>query len=247
MAKQQKEKIGLTKALGKIAKRYSLNEVFADFLQMTVCAYSIGKMEDEYNSIAKKYNADEIKLFGEALGELIYEHEISNTRRDWVDVVGKTYEEVNSASHASRMGQFFTPVSLCKVMAEITQNGETLDEDISVCDPSCGSSRNLVAHSQLNPQNRFKTWYVASDLDQMCVNMSVINYLMFGLRGIVIHMNALTLEVFGGYRIYLPETGMGVQPMSINECKSYVLEQKKQEQNEPEKIKIIEKQQLTLF
>jgi len=141
MAKQDK-RLGLTKALEKLTGKQNINQVFDDFLKMTVCAYSLGKMEPEYEQIIKRYDKDELPPFGSALGELILEHERTNTQSAWVDVVGTTFEEVNSASAASRMGQFFTPVALCRLMAQITQDG--LNEG-SVNDPTCGSSRNLVA------------------------------------------------------------------------------------------------------
>lgn len=227
MAKQKIEKIGLTKALEKLTEKQNINQVFEDFLKMTVCAYSLGRMEDEYIRIAKKYDADEIPLFGAALGELVMEHEFTNNRSQWVDVVGTTFEQVNSASTASRMGQFFTPVQLCRMMAEITKDGKT---EGSVSDPTCGSSRNLIAHAQLDPINRFNFWYHGSDLDERCVNMSVVNFIMFGMKGVIIHMDALRMEVFKGYRIYLPETGLGVVPLSKNECNKYLFEQKANEE-----------------
>lgn len=231
MAKQKEDKrIGLTKALEKLSRKQSINQVFDDFLKMVICAYSIGRMEDEYNRIAKNYDPDEIPLFGSALTELIMEHERTNNRSEWVDVVGTTFEQINSASSASRMGQFFTPVSLCRMMAEMTQDGKT---EGSVNDPTCGSSRNLIAHAQLHPNNRFNFWYVGSDLDERCVNMSVINFIMFGMKGVVIHMNALSMEIFKGYRVFIPETGMGVTPLTKDECYKYLFEQKEKEEVHP--------------
>lgn len=247
MAKQDK-RIGLTKALEKLTGKQNINQVFDDFLKMVVCAYSIGRMEEEYERIAKKYDADEIPKFGEALGELVMEHERTNNASEWVDVVGTTFEQINSASTASRMGQFFTPVSLCRMMAEITKDDKT---EGSVSDPTCGSSRNLIAHAQLDPINRLKFWYVGSDLDERCVNMSVVNFVMFGMKGVVIHMDALRMEIFKGYRIYLPETGLGVVPLSKAECFKYLFEEKQEVKERVEEVVVIAEHalhaQLSLF
>lgn len=249
MAKQKIEKIGLTKALEKLTGKQNINQVFDDFLKMTVCVYSLGRMEDEYKNIVQRYDADELPLFGAALGELIVEHECSNSRSEWVDVVGTTFEQINSASTASRMGQFFTPISLCRMMAEITKDGKT---EGSVSDPTCGSSRNLIDHAQLHPNNRFHFWYFGSDLDERCVNMSVINFIMFGMKGVIIHMDALRMQVFKGYRVYLPETGLGVLPLCEKECWKYITEHKEVESDKPiievdkEKVEEIKQvQQLT--
>jgi len=66
------------------------------------------------------------------------------------------------------------------------------------------------------------------------VNMCVLNFVMYGLRGAVIHMDTISLKIFGGYRIWLPETGLMVQPLTSEQCKAYVFEQKKREVKEPE-------------
>jgi hypothetical protein len=73
--------------------------------------------------------------------------------------------------------------------------------------------------------------------------MSVINYVMYGMKGIIIHSNILTMEIYKGWRVYLPETGLFVVPLTKNECISYLIEQKK----EPEKIIEISNEQLKLF
>lgn len=45
---------------------------------------------------------------------------------------------------------------------------------------------------------------------------------MFGMKGVVIHMNSLSLDIYGGYRVYLPETGLGIKPLSMAQCHQYV-------------------------
>ncbi len=227
MAKEKKEFLGLTKMLQKIAHRYSFTSVYDDFMKMAICAFSYGKMEKEYAQIASKYSKDDLILFGYALGEMINEYEKkSTTCGEWDDILGNVFEETNSSFSASGSGQFFTPVSVCKLMASLVEGTDPCNEDIIVNDCSSGSSRNLIAHSRMNPMNRYRAFYVAQDLDERCVNMSVLNFIMFGMKGVVIHMNTLTMEVFGGYRVYLADTMMGIKPLSINECFSFITTQK---------------------
>jgi len=156
----------------------------------------------------------------------------------------------NKYGRSAKFGQFFTPVSLCNLMAMFT-NDDREGERMSVNDPSCGSARNLIAHAMKSPNNRFKFTYVAQDLDKRCCLMSVLNYVMFGMSGVVIHMNCLSLEIYGGWRIWMPKTLLGVHPMSIEECKRYIFTEKKQELK-PKGIHVevpvlIEKFPLTLF
>lgn len=224
--------MSFAKEIEKISNRHHPSEVFDDFLQMAVCAFSLGKSESIYLEIAKKYDEKELKGFGMALGALIQEHETTNGE-NWNDFIGN-YFELSGRSN-SNTGQFFTPVSVCRLIAEMvgSNDGETVN------DPSCGSSRNLITHAQLNPKNRFNYTYIGQDLDKRCCLMSVLNFVMFGMRGLIVHMNTISLEIYGGWRIYLPETCLGVQPLTADECRYFMLEQK----TEP-KINV---EQLTLF
>ena len=226
MAKQ-KEAIGFEKALRDISNRHSINQVFDDFLQMAVCAFSVGFMEEEYKKVADKYKPEELKGFSIALAEMVNEYSEAACDGSWDDIVGITFENVNSKMQASNSGQFFTPVHLCNLMAKITHDSTFIPENVNDC--ACGSSRNLIAHCRLRPEHRTGTFYHGYDLDSRCVLMSVINFIMYGMKGVVIHMNALTLEIYGGYRIYLPETGLFVKPMTIDQCKYYLFSQKEKE------------------
>jgi type I restriction enzyme M protein len=118
------------------------------------------------------------------------------------------FEEYSSRRGASMMGQFFTPPQACDLMARIVVAGPATGW---VAGPAAGSGRNLLVHCRLHASNRLQCRYVAQDLDRMCVRMSVINLLLHGMSGYSIHCNTLSMEVFGGYREFLPETGQGVR------------------------------------
>lgn len=223
MAKNKKEYLGLTKVLQKIAYRHHFSNVFDDFLTMAVCAFSYGKMEELYFNVSKKYNSEELNLFSQAVAEMFIEYEnYMNDEGSWKDILGNVFEECNSSFTASSNGQFFTPDSVCNLMANLVGDNNECAEGIVVNDCSSGSSRNLIAHSRLNAKNRINAFYVAQDLDERCINMSVLNFIMFGMKGIVIHMNTLTMEVFKGYRIWLPETMIGITPLNKQECLNYL-------------------------
>ena len=227
MAKKKKEAIGFEKALQKIAYKHTISNVFDDFLQMTVCAFSIGNMEEEYMKVAARYDKDELQLFSEALAEMTEEYQHGVTIKGWCDVLGTTFENLNSSAQASNSGQFFTPEAVCNLMSEITHDDTFIPKN--VCDCASGSGRNLLAHRALREAHRTQTFYHSYDLDSRCVLMSVINYVMHGMKGVVIHMDALTLKIYGGYRVYLPETGLFVKPMTIEQCKYYLFSAKEKQ------------------
>lgn len=246
MSKSKKEFLGLTKALQKICGRHQFNYVFDDFMTMAICAFSYGQMEELYMKTASRYDAEEMKLFAQALAEMVNEYD-SNMGEDgsWKDILGNVFEETNSSFTASNNGQFFTPDTLCNMMAQLVGSKDVCENGIIVNDCSSGSSRNLIAHSRLHPKNRYNAFYVAQDLDERCVKMSVLNFLMFGMKGVVIHMDTLSMEIFKGYRVYLADTMLGVRPLNVNECKQFLFEQK--ETPAPKKIEVGNFEQATLF
>lgn len=223
------------KVLNKIAYRVHINQVFSDFLQMVVSAFCKGLDEKNYEDAIKNYNDEEKKLFSEALVMLVKDYDNKSSKDgDWADIIGNIFEEVNSKHTASHNGQFFTPISICNFMSQITNDiqGENIN------DPSCGSSRNLIAHSRLKPNNRLKCFYTGMDLDYRCCLMSVINFLMYGMKGVIIHANTLTLEIFKGWRVYLPETGLFVEPLTAQQCRQYIFSRKQETQNINEQLKL---------
>lgn len=193
------------------------NHVFDDFLVMAICAFAMGRMEDRYQDIIKRYSKPEINQFPAVLAAMVNDYtKAAMDDGSWDDVLGVYFEQNNSLSVAQRSGQFFTPVTVCDMMARMVEGPGVLSG--LVCDPTCGSGRNLIAHARLAPKNRFDYTYYGMDLDRRCVNMTLINMVMYGMKGYVIHMNTLSMEVFAGYRVYLPETGLGIMPLSVDYC-----------------------------
>lgn len=211
------------KTLESIAYRHSITNVFDDFMELAICAFAMGTMEERYHEIAKRYSRDELNQFAVCLALMINEYQHAATDGGWNDMLGIYYEEIGSITGKQQLGQFFTPKEVCDLMARLNDNTENaVPEGTTVCDPAAGSSRNLIAHSRLHPQNRWNTFYHGYDLDRRCVNMSVLNMIMYGMKGVVIHMNTLSLEVYSGYRLYLPELGWGVRRLTKAECWNFI-------------------------
>lgn len=178
--------------------------VFEDFLEMAVCALSLGQMEDRYLEVAKKYCEGEpgrraIDRLAEVLVEVIdymEEHE--------KDVLGDLYMEMCANARA---GQFFTPESLCQIMAQTTLGNEPKrefpNERISISDPACGSGRCLLAAAKIQPHSML----FATDIDKSCVLMTCLNFALWGRKGYVTHGNTITLDVYAVYRVGFPAIG----------------------------------------
>lgn len=110
------------------------------------------------------------------------------------DCLGDMFME--RISHGAN-SQFFTPDHICEFMAEITDNvGE------SICDPTCGSGRFLLAgmKSSRERHNAEPTLY-GCDLDERCTRMTLLNVCLNSGRGDIEWGNTLTLDIYRTYHI----------------------------------------------
>ena len=71
------------------------------------------------------------------------------------------------------------------------------NRDGMINDCCCGSARLLLAAHKLDP----KAICIGQDLDLVSVKMAALNFYIHGVRGSVLHMNSITNEFFGGYKV----------------------------------------------
>lgn len=118
------------------------------------------------------------------------------------DLFGHLYEQMFLLkSKASAKGQFFTPDSLCRLMADITdpvnEENDTKNGFIRVNDPACGSARTLLAHFMKKTyDNRALSglyYYEAADIDLPTCKMAACNMMIHGLQGRVVCQDQLSL------------------------------------------------------
>ena len=118
------------------------------------------------------------------------------------DLFGQLYEQMFLLkSKASSNGQFFTPDSLCRLMADITDDG--VEEKVShigpviVNDPACGSARTLLAHFMEKTREDHALagmyYYEAADIDLPTCKMAACNMMIHGLQGKVVCQDQLSL------------------------------------------------------
>lgn len=182
--------------------KHEPSRLLEDYLDLTLCAVANGRREARYLEVAKRYTREELELVSQLFGMhvMIHEHQTApgaDGKRGWYDLLGDTYMELSGRSKTSRLGQFFTPVELCRVIAQMTLLGETAGR--TVCDPCCGSGRLLLAAKALAPD--LGTCF-AADVDAICVKMCALNFWLHGVRGEVAHMNSLSLQWYGAYHTH---------------------------------------------
>jgi len=231
-----------SKLVEQVAYRHDMSTVFDDFLTMALCAFSYGQQEELYLKTIKRYDTNELQLLAATLAAMIGEYDQRSQDGKWCDVLGEFFEEHNGKFGRDARGQFFTPPSLCDIMARMAADDATLKER-KINDPCVGSGRTLIAMDRTHARNRLYNFYVGQDIDGRCAKMFALNLKMYGMKGVSIHMNSISGEIFGGYRIYLPELGGQVRCMSSDECARYVYEPREEVEMDP----IVEPKQLQLF
>ena len=121
---------------------------------------------------------------------------------NYLDLFGQLYEQMFLLkSKASSNGQFFTPDSLCRLMADITD--ADVEEKVSdrgvvrVNDPACGSARTLLAHFMDNTREDHALagmyYYEAADIDLPTCKMAACNMMIHGMQGRVVCQDQLSL------------------------------------------------------
>ena len=98
-----------------LARRHGVHSVFSDFLTLLICAFSQGKMEDEYFRTIRKYEKPQAYTISEALAALVIEM-TGPDGNGMVDILGDYFEQHLSFG---KNGQFFTPQPICDMMARM--------------------------------------------------------------------------------------------------------------------------------
>lgn len=174
--------------------RHSRWEVWADFI--TMAAIDISNVTDKvnaaerteaYRNIASKYDRKEHDKFVSMLAEIVMGMEQNSDQ----DFLGELYMACELGN--DHVGQFFTPYSVCRFMAEL--NGDIRPEIeargfISVCDPACGAGALLLAFANHCKANDIcyhdKVLFVAQDIDCIVGLMCYIQLSLMGCSGYVV-------------------------------------------------------------
>ena len=172
-------------------------DAFCDFI-ISLFSTDSYKPEGFKPDVATPENNDYIALV--SLWSGMVSDEMDKGR--FFDLFGQLYEQMFLLkSKASAKGQFFTPDSLCRLMADITD--ADVEEKVSnrghvrVNDPACGSARTLLAHFMAKTSKDHSLaghyYYEAADIDLPTCKMAACNMMIHGMQGKVVCQDQLSL------------------------------------------------------
>lgn len=173
--------------------RYSRWQIWADFVVMTAIELSVAvdkvtaaEKVRTYRTIAGKYTEKDQQIFAQMLGEMVLGLE-EDPDQDFLGQIFMTLELGNDHN-----GQFFTPYSVCRMMAEMNDAREQIQQKgwISVNDCACGAGALLIAFANECRKNgiNYQTCvlFVAQDIDYITACMCYIQLSLLGCAGYVV-------------------------------------------------------------
>ncbi len=201
----------LFKKLEQLSQRSAVSRgaAFEDWLTAMVCALAAETKEAEYLAMVERHKAGKpgqrgVDLMGQMFGELAAAMNDSDD-----DILGDLFQGAISYAEA---GQFFTPASVTKLMAQMTVDPDARPEPgkaLLISDCCCGTGRMLLEAANVNPHAEL----VGQDIDARCVKVTAVNMGLRGRYGWVLCGNSLSGETQFAYRIgsFFHETPRGLR------------------------------------
>ncbi len=177
----------------------SISTVFNDFLTLSCCSlaqtvYQSDNLEQRYLNIIKTYTKEQAEEFSKLLAFLVL-----GLEQESQDFLGQVYMSLNLGSQAN--GQYFTPYSVCKFMAEINfAEIESFQSNqlITLSEPCCGSGALIIAFAQTlrehNINYQQNLFVEAIDISEMCFKMTYIQVSLLGISARVVQGDSLSLK-----------------------------------------------------
>lgn len=190
--------------------------LFERFMEFVINGFDI-----TFSTIEKPFNKEESEACMELLNAWITSMNEALKHKEWYDLLGEVYMDYLSGTMKKHWtGQYFTPMYICDMMAQITDPGEKVGERVMDC--ACGSGRMLLASHILHPGN----YCCAQDMDRICCLMTVCNFIIHGVNGEVVCGDSLNpADYREGWRTNELLSVMGiptVRNMSKEESSTYL-------------------------
>lgn len=191
------------KLLESTARSRSMVDVFGDAVHMMACSLwsplalgKQGEVEADFKRIRQNYTDAEYENIQKMFALVAESLEV---RRE--EMLGTILEEIGASN--TRNGQFLTPTSVAKMMADITaedlKGKHKSGEIVKINDCACGASVLLIEQAEsllLQGIPQRDILIIAGDIDQRACDMSFVELSLLGYAAKVEHMDSLSLKEF---------------------------------------------------
>ena len=195
--------------LRSLSHSHSSHRIFSDWLEIGAISlhqlpYHSGelakdaafeRLEQRYMEAIKLYTKDELTVFAELLRLTTIAHHTG-----YGDFLGEIAGEAELLNQ--RGGQFFTPYSLCRMMAKMTFGNiaAQIKEKgvLTIAEPAVGAGALVIASAEevasqgIDPRAHLQ--FDCTDISRDAFNMAYIQLSALGLQAIVRHGNTLSDE-----------------------------------------------------
>jgi hypothetical protein len=182
-------------------------EVFADFCELSYCALAKAAspftdqqdaLETQYMEVVGRYrNKDDVRKIPELLALSLEAIHVGG-----MDFLGAVAGELGALD--ARLGQFFTPYEISRLMAEIslTDVAKTIESNgfVTVSEPTVGAGGMVIAVADVieglgfDPEQHL--WVEATELSRTTYYMGFLQINARGVAGKVTCGNSLSMETF---------------------------------------------------
>lgn len=184
--------------------KHGMSEVLSDCFKLYAIEIS-NKFDYTYfedrqtikQEIIKKYSKEEVGEFYTSFSMLVQEYKKMIDEKTFHDLLGEIY--MLSETSSKTAGQFFTPFTISRLMAELNVSGINLSKEIiSLNDCACGSSGMIIATVEnmyqkgINYADRILA--VVQDIDARCVAMSYVQLSLLGIPAVVLKGDTLSYQ-----------------------------------------------------
>jgi hypothetical protein len=194
------------KELSRLDSSKTVTEKFRDFCELAYCAYAklTAINEEQANALENRYM------------QIVSTYPDKDTIRAYPALIGQAYIAVNQGEdflgHVAaeigaldvRAGQFFTPLHVCQLMAEIglVEAGSLIMNQgfITLNEPTAGAGAMVLAAADVLERQgfdpRIHLIVKAQDISQLCFHMCFLQLTFRAIPALVERANTLSMEVF---------------------------------------------------
>ncbi|MCD2175952.1 N-6 DNA methylase [Rhizobium sp. C4] len=190
--------------------QHDLYTVFGDWCECAAISLSNAvdlsrrdKREARYMEIVARYDRKTLDLFPKIMGELVLALEAAPA-----DILGQVFHALEL--HSKAKGQFFTPYSICQLMARMTIDPDMITQSIEkrgyllAQAPAVGAGVMIIALVEEMRDDGFNyqqcLHVTANDIDRRAVRMAYIQFTLLHIPAVFIEGDTLRLQMIDEWR-----------------------------------------------